>query len=114
VRRNERFIYYRVPRLAKLTYIRAARPESIILIIEDDYLITSKSFKKIQAFGILTITIDIPTRKLKIKLFYIVLVPTFFINIIALLRATKNNIYFNLGRNLLYYRATSKIIYYIK
>jgi len=32
----------------------------------------------------------------------------------ALLRATDNDIYFNLGRNLLYCLATSKIVYYIK
>ena len=48
------------------------------------------------------------------KLFYVVLVPTMFINIIALLRATDNNIHFDLGRNLLYYLATSKIVCYIK
>ena len=58
--------------------------------------------------------VNIPTRKLKIKLSYIVLVPTIFINIIALLRATDNNIYFDLGRNLLYYLATGEIVYYIK
>ena len=51
---------------------------------------------------------------LKIKLFYIALVPTIFINIIALLRATNNNIYFNLGQNLLYYLVTSEIVCYIK
>jgi hypothetical protein len=48
------------------------------------------------------------------KLSYIALVPTIFINIVALLRATNNNIYFDLGRNLLYYLATGKIVYYIK
>ena len=58
--------------------------------------------------------VNIPTRKLKIKLSYIALVPTIFINIVALLRATNNNIYFNLGRNLLYRLATSEIVYYIK
>jgi hypothetical protein len=36
---------------------------------------------------------NIPTKKSKMKLFYIVLAPTFFINIIVLLRATANNIY---------------------
>jgi len=58
--------------------------------------------------------VNTPTRKLKIKLSYIALVPTIFINIIALLRATNNNIHFNLGRNLLYYLATSEIVYYVK
>jgi len=58
--------------------------------------------------------VDTPTRKLKMKLSYIALVPTIFINIIALLRATNNDIYFDLGRNLLYYLATSEIVYYIK
>ena len=48
------------------------------------------------------------------KLSYIALVPTIFINIIALLRATDNDIYFDLGRNLLYYLVTSKIVYYAK
>jgi len=48
------------------------------------------------------------------KLSYIVLVPTIFTNIIALLRATNNDIYFNLGRNLLYRLATGEIIYYVK
>ena len=48
------------------------------------------------------------------KLSYIVLVPTFFINIVALLRATDNNIYFDLGRNILYQLATGEIIYYMK
>ena len=48
------------------------------------------------------------------KLSYIVLAPTFFINIVALLRATNNDIYFDLGRNLLYYLATSEIVYYIR
>ena len=42
------------------------------------------------------ITINTPNRKLKMKLFYIVLVPTIFINIIALLKATINDIYFDL------------------
>ena len=48
------------------------------------------------------------------KLSYVVLVPTMFINIVVLLRATVNDIHFNLGRNLLYYLATGKTVYYIK
>jgi len=52
---------------------------------------------KIQAYGTVTITINTPTGKLKMKLSYIALAPTFFINIVALLRATNNDIYFNLG-----------------
>jgi len=48
------------------------------------------------------------------KLSYIALVPTIFINIIALLRATDNNIHFNLGRNLLYHLVTGEIVYYTK
>ena len=48
------------------------------------------------------------------KLSYIALVPTIFINIIALLRATNNNIYFDLGRNLLYRLVTGEILYYAK
>jgi hypothetical protein len=48
------------------------------------------------------------------KLSYIALVPTMFTNIIALLRATDNDIYFDLGRNLLYRLATGEIVYYIK
>jgi hypothetical protein len=69
----------------------------LYLVVEDDYLITSGNLKKIQAYGIVTITINTPTRKLKMKLSYIALVPTIFINIVALLRATDNNIHFNLG-----------------
>ena len=69
---------------------------------------------KIQAYGIVTITINTPTRKSKIKLSYIALAPTFFTNIIALLRATNNDIHFNLGRNMLYRLATSKTVYYAK
>ena len=42
------------------------------------------------------IIIDTPNRELKIKLFYIVLVPTIFINIVALLKATENDIHFDL------------------
>jgi hypothetical protein len=37
-----------------------------------------------------------------------------FTNIVALLRATNNDIYFDLGRNLLYRLATSEIVCYIK
>jgi len=48
------------------------------------------------------------------KLSYIVLAPTFFINIIALLRATDNDIHFNLGQNVLYYLATGEIVCYTK
>jgi len=48
------------------------------------------------------------------KLSHIVLVPTIFINIVALLRATNNDIYFNLGRNLLYRLVTSETVYYTK
>jgi len=48
------------------------------------------------------------------KLSYIALVPTIFINIVALLRATDNNIHFNLGWNLLYYLITGEIVYYTK
>jgi len=48
------------------------------------------------------------------KLSYIVLVPTIFINIVVLLRAIDNDIHFNLGRNLLYYLVTGEIVCYIK
>ena len=48
------------------------------------------------------------------KLSYIALVPTIFINIVVLLRATVNDIYFNLGRNLLYYLVIGEIVCYIK
>ena len=67
------------------------------LAIEDDYLIASGNFKKIQAYGIVTITINTPNGKLKMKLSHVALAPTFFKNIVALLRATNNDIYFNLG-----------------
>ena len=60
------------------------------------------------------ITVDIPNGKSKMKLSYIALVPTMFINIIALLRATANNIHFDLGRNLLYYLVTGETVYYTK
>jgi len=48
------------------------------------------------------------------KLSYVVLVPTIFINIVALLRAIDNDIYFNLGRNLLYRLATGETVCYAK
>jgi hypothetical protein len=48
------------------------------------------------------------------KLSYIALAPTFFINIVALLRATDNDIYFNLGQNVLYCLVTREIVCYIK
>jgi len=48
------------------------------------------------------------------KLSYIALVPTIFINIVALLRATNNDIYFDLGRNLLYCLVTGETVYYAK
>ena len=48
------------------------------------------------------------------KLSHIALVPTIFTNIVALLRATNNDIHFNLGRNLLYRLATGEIVYYAK
>ena len=52
--------------------------------------------------------------KERMELFYIVLAPTFFTNIIVLLRATANNIYFDSGRNVLYSLVTSEIVYNIK
>jgi len=48
------------------------------------------------------------------KLSYVALVPTMFINIVALLRATENDIYFDLGRNLLYCLVTGEIVCYAK
>jgi len=48
------------------------------------------------------------------KLSHIALVPTIFINIVALLRATNNDIYFDLARNILYRLITSEIVYYMK
>jgi hypothetical protein len=48
------------------------------------------------------------------KLSYIALAPTFFINIVALSRATNNDIHFDLGRNLLYHLATGKTVCYAK
>jgi len=69
---------------------------------------------KIQAYGIVTITVDTPTGKSKMKLSHIALAPTFFTNIVALLRATNNDIHFDLGRNVLYYLATGETVYYAK
>jgi len=86
----------------------------LYLAAEDNYLIAGGNFKKIQAYGIVTITVNIPTRKSKIKLSYVALVPTIFINIIALLRATDNDIYFDLGRNLLYRLVTGETVCYTK
>ena len=60
------------------------------------------------------ITINIPNGKSKIKLFNIALVPTMFINIIVLSRATVNDIHFDLGWNLLYYLVTGETVYYTK
>jgi hypothetical protein len=48
------------------------------------------------------------------KLSHVALVPTIFINIVAPLRATNNNIYFNLGQNILYRLVTSETVYYAK
>jgi hypothetical protein len=48
------------------------------------------------------------------KLSYIVLIPTIFINIVVLSRITANDIYFDSGWNLLYYLTTGKIVYYAK
>jgi hypothetical protein len=48
------------------------------------------------------------------KLSHVALVPTIFTNIVALLRATNNDIYFDLGRNLLYQLATSETVCYAK
>jgi len=48
------------------------------------------------------------------KLSYVALVPTMFTNIIALLRATDNDIHFDLERNLLYRLATGKTVCYAK
>jgi hypothetical protein len=60
------------------------------------------------------ITVNTPNRKLKMKLFNIALVPTIFINIIVLSRATANDIHFDLRQNLLYRLATGEIVYYTK
>jgi len=48
------------------------------------------------------------------KLSYIALVPTIFTNIVALLRATNNDIHFDLRQNLLYCLVTGKIVCYAK
>jgi len=48
------------------------------------------------------------------KLSRIALVPTIFINIVALLRATDNDIHFDLGRNVPYYLATGETVDYAK
>jgi hypothetical protein len=48
------------------------------------------------------------------KLSHIALVPTIFTNIVALLRATDNDIHFDLGRNLLYRLATGETVCYVK
>jgi len=48
------------------------------------------------------------------KLSYVALVPTIFINIVALLRAIDNDIYFDLRRNLLYRLATGETVCYAK
>jgi hypothetical protein len=48
------------------------------------------------------------------KLSHVALVPTMFTNIVALLRATDNDIYFDLGRNLLYRLATGETVCYAK
>ena len=48
------------------------------------------------------------------KLSHVVLVPTFFANIVVLLKATDNDIHFDLGRNILYQSATSETVCYIK
>src|ERR1700679_3594338 len=86
----------------------------LYLAAEDDYLITSGNLKKIQAYKTVTITVDTPTGKSKMKLSYIALVPTFFTNIIALLRATENDIYFDSGRNVLYHLETGETVCHIK
>ena len=48
------------------------------------------------------------------KLSNITLVPTIFINIIALSRATVNDIHFDSGRNLLYHLTTGETVCYTK
>ena len=48
------------------------------------------------------------------KLFDVALVPTIFINIIVLLRATVNDIHFDLRQNLLYHLAMGETVCYIK
>ena len=53
-------------------------------------------------------------RRVNSNLSHIALVPTIFTNIVALLRATNNDIYFDLGQNILYRLATSETVYYTK
>ena len=60
------------------------------------------------------ITVDTPNGKSKMKLSHVALVPTFFTNIIALSRATNNDIHFNSGWNLLYCLATGETVCYAK
>ena len=48
------------------------------------------------------------------KLSHIALVPTIFINIVALSRAIDNDIYFDLGRNILYRLVTGETVCYAK
>ena len=60
------------------------------------------------------ITINRLNRKLKMKLFNIALVLTIFINIVVLLKATANDIHFDLGQNLLYYLVIGETVCYIK
>ena len=45
---------------------------------------------------------------------HVALAPTFFTNIVALSRATDNNIHFNSGRNILYQLATGETVCYAK
>jgi len=81
---------------------------------KDDYLIAGGNFEKIQAYGTVTITVNTPTRKSKLKLSHVALAPTFFTNIVALSRATENDIHFDSGRNVLYRLATGKTVCYVK
>ena len=48
------------------------------------------------------------------KLSYIALVPTMFINIVVLSRATANDIHFDSGRNVLYRLATGETVCHVK
>ena len=48
------------------------------------------------------------------KLFYVALVLTIFINIVVLLRATANDIHFDSGWSLLYHLVTGKTVCYTK
>jgi len=48
------------------------------------------------------------------KLSYIALAPIFFINIVVLLRATDNDIHFDLGWNILYWLVTGETVCYAK